>query len=109
MSFLSVLFCFDISRLWWVFVALLRPSLAAGTVGYSSLWCVGFSLRRLFLLQSTGSRSREFSSGITRAQQVWCTGLAASQYVESSQTRDQTHVPGTGMPGTVPAGKSLKF
>ena len=30
------------------------------------------------------------------AQQLWCTGLAALQCVESSQTRDQTRVPCTG-------------
>ena len=30
--------------------------------GYSSLWCVGFSLRWLLLLQSTGSKHAGFSS-----------------------------------------------
>ena len=36
--------------------------------GYSSLWCAGFSLRWLLLLQSTGSRRAGFSSCGTRAQ-----------------------------------------
>ena len=31
-----------------------------------------------------------------QAQYLWCTGLAALQYVESSQTRDQTRVPRIG-------------
>ncbi|CAN0509821.1 unnamed protein product [Rangifer tarandus platyrhynchus] len=31
-----------------------------------------------------------------QAQQLWYTGLAARQHVESSQIRDQTHVPCTG-------------
>ena len=44
-----------------------------GCVG-SSLWCVGFSLRRLLLLQSTGSRRTGFSSCGVRAQQLWLTG-----------------------------------
>ena len=37
-------------------------SLVAASGGYSSLHCVGFSLRWLLLLQSTGSRSVGFSS-----------------------------------------------
>ena len=41
-------------RLHWVFVA------ARG--GYSSLWCVGFSLQWLLLLQSMGSRCASFNS-----------------------------------------------
>ena len=37
-------------------------SLVAASRGYSSLWCTGFSLRQLLLLQSTGSRHAGFSS-----------------------------------------------
>ena len=37
-------------------------SLVAVNGGYSSLWRAGFSLRWLFLLQSTGSRRVGFSS-----------------------------------------------
>ena len=37
-------------------------SLVAASRGYSSLWCAGFSLRWLLLLQSTGSRRTGFSS-----------------------------------------------
>ena len=43
-------------------------SLVEGSGGYSSLRCVGFSLRWLLLLQSTGSRRAGFSSCGTRAQ-----------------------------------------
>ena len=46
----------------WVFVAVHRLSLVAASGGYSSLQCVGFSLRWLFLLWSTGSRRVGFSS-----------------------------------------------
>ena len=39
----------------WVFVAVLRLSLVVASGGYSSLWCMGFSLWWL-LLWSAGSR-----------------------------------------------------
>ena len=41
-----------------VFVAVRRLSLVVASGGYSSLWCLGFSLRWLLLLQSMGSRAR---------------------------------------------------
>ena len=40
----------------WVFVAAHGLSLVVVSGGYSSLWCVGFSLQWLLLLQSMGSR-----------------------------------------------------
>ena len=46
----------------WVFVAAHGLFLVAASGGYSSLWCAGFSLRWLLLLQSTGSRRAGFSS-----------------------------------------------
>ena len=46
----------------WVFVAACGLSLVVASGGYSSLWCVGFSLWWLLLLQSTGSRCAGFSS-----------------------------------------------
>ena len=52
----------------WVFVAAHRLSLVAASGGYSSSQCVGFSLRWLLLLRSTGSRHKGFSSCGTRAQ-----------------------------------------
>ena len=52
------------------------------------LWCMGFSLQRLLLLQSVGCTAW--------AQQLSRTGLVARGHVESSQTRDQTHIPCTG-------------
>ena len=52
----------------WVFVAAQGLSLVAVSATYSSLWCVGFSLRWLLLLQSSGSRHACFSSCGTQAQ-----------------------------------------
>ena len=46
----------------WVFVAVHGLSLVVASRGYSSLWCVGFSLWWLLLLQSIGSRHLGFSS-----------------------------------------------
>ena len=46
----------------WVFVAARGLSLVVASGGYSSLWHLGFSLRWLLLLQSTGSRHAGFSS-----------------------------------------------
>ena len=50
----------------WVFVAMHGLSLVAASRDYSSLWCPGFSLQWLLLLQSTGSRRAGFSSCGTR-------------------------------------------
>ena len=55
-------------RLCWVFVAARGLSLVAASRGYSSLRCMGFSLRWLLLLWSTGSRHAGFSSCGTQAQ-----------------------------------------
>ena len=52
----------------WVFVAARGLSPVAARGGYSALQCVGFSLRWLLLLHSTGSRCAGFSSCVTRAQ-----------------------------------------
>ena len=51
----------------WVFVAACRLSLVAARGGYSLLQCTGFSLQRLLLLRSTGSRGTGFSSCGLRA------------------------------------------
>ena len=51
----------------WVFTAARGLSLVAASGGYTSLWCAGFSLRWLLLLQSTGSRRTGFSSCGSRA------------------------------------------
>ena len=60
----QILFIHSFIHLWlrWVFLAARGLSLAAASGGYSSLWCAGFSLRWLLLLQSTGSRREGFSS-----------------------------------------------
>ena len=73
----------------WLFIYLFPAALGvccctqAFSSGHSWLWCEVFSLRWLLLLQSMGSR---------------CVGLVASQYVESSHTRNQTRVPCIGRP-----------
>ena len=67
-------------------------SLVAARGLCSSLQCLGFSLRWLLSLRSTGSRHAGVSSGSTWAQQLWPTGLAAPHHVESSRTRDWIHV-----------------
>ena len=65
--FLKYIYLF-IFWLCWVFVAARGLSLVVESGGYSSLWCVGFSLWWLLLLRSTGSRCAGFSSCVTRAQ-----------------------------------------
>ena len=82
-----------------------RLSLVVASGGYSSLQCLGFSLRWLLLLWSMGSRCAGFSSCGTWAQQLWLmgsraqaqwlkhTGLGAPRHVGSSQTRARTRVP----------------
>ena len=92
----------------WVFVAACGLSLVVASGGYSSLWCAGFSLWWLHLLQSMGSRCMGFSSCGRRAQylwlagfraqaqQLWCMGLVALWHVGSSQTRAETCVLFTG-------------
>ena len=55
----------------WVFVAARGLSLVAASRGYSSLWCAGFSLRWLLLLQSTGSRR---AGSVVVACGLWSAG-----------------------------------
>ena len=56
-SFYSILkFLFIYFWLHWVFIAAHGLSLVASSKGYSSLWCVGYSLLWLLLSRSTGSR-----------------------------------------------------
>ena len=92
----------------WVFIAARGLSLVVVSGGYSSLRCVGFALRWLLLLQSTGSRCAGFSSCGTWAQQLWLAGsraqaqllwrrdLVAPRHVRSSRTRVGTRVPCIG-------------
>ena len=62
-------------------------SLAVVTEGYPQVWCPGFSLRWLLLLQSKRSRAQAQSS---------CTRLVAPWHVGFSPIRDQTCVPCIG-------------
>ena len=80
----------------WVFVAARGLSLVVASGGYSSLRRAGFSLQRLLLLRSTGSRHAGSSSCGTQAQQLWRMGLVALRHVGSSWTRVCTHVPCIG-------------
>ena len=66
-AFFKKIFSFY-NLLLWVFVAARRFSLVAASGGYSSLRCVGFSLRWLLLSWSTGCRRVGFSSCGTWAQ-----------------------------------------
>ena len=97
-----------------------RLSLVVVRRGYSSLWCTGFSLWWLLLLQSSGSRHTGFSSCGTRAQQLWVAGsrvqaqqlwhmaLVTPRHVGSSWTRAPTMSPALagGFLTTAPPGKS---
>ena len=99
-------FFFHLIYFWlhWVFAAVPGLSLFGASGGDSR--CSGQTSRAGgFSLRSTGSGGGGFSSGSewaqwlwlggtrARAQQLWCTGLAASRYVQSFWTRDQACVP----------------
>ena len=85
-----------------------RAFLQLRQTNYSSLWCKGFSLRWLLLLQSMRSTCTGFSScgswaqqlwlkgSRAQAQQLWRMGLVVPQHVGSSQIGDRTHVPCIG-------------
>ena len=86
----------------------LRLSLVAVSRSYSLISGLGLltaaafvaehrlQAHRLQCLQASVAVAREFSICSPRTQQMWHTGLVAPRRVGSSQTRDQTHVPGTG-------------
>ena len=62
-------------------------SLVVVSEGYSSLWCVGFSLPWLLLLQSMGSKRPGFRSCASRAVEHRLSrhmGLVAPQHMGSS-------------------------
>ena len=59
--FLKLINLFVYFWLRWVFVAARGLPLLVASGGYSLLWCAGFSLRWLLLLQSMGSRHTGFS------------------------------------------------
>ena len=65
--FLNLFIFYFYFWLHWVFVAVHGLSLVAASGGYSLLWCMGFSLRWLLLLRSTGSRCMSFSRCGTQA------------------------------------------
>ena len=67
----------------WIFIALWGLSLVVAIRGYSSLWCMGFSLQWLLLLGSMSSRAHWL-------QLLWHMGLVALRHMGSSWTRDRT-------------------
>ena len=90
---------------WNVYLFLVVLGLHCCTLAFSSygkqgatlqLWCVGFSLQQLLLLLSKVSRCSNFSHCSKWAQWLWRTRLVDPQQMESSHTRDQTHVPCIG-------------
>ena len=83
----------------WVFVAAHRLSLVAGSGGYSSSQCVGFSLRWLFLLQNTGSRCVGFSSCSSQALECRLSSFGARAYL----LRGIWDLPGPGLEPVSPA------
>ena len=80
----------------WVLVAAHGLSLVVARENYSALCSMGISLRWLVLLQRTVSRTHGLQQLLNVAQQLWLTDLGALWHVESSQTKEQIHVPCTG-------------
>ena len=56
------------------------------------LWCSGFLLQGLLLWPSTGSGGVGFNRCNMGAQELWLMGHIAPWHVESSKTRDWTHM-----------------
>ena len=77
----------------WVFVAACRLSLVVAGRGYSSLQTLGFSLRWLLLLRSTGSGAQALGHGLNSSG---APALVGPQCVKSSWTRNHISVPCTG-------------
>ena len=94
-------FCFLFVLFWlhWVFVAARGLSLVVASGGYSLLWCAGFSLRWLLLLQSTGSRHAGFSSCGSRALEHRLSSCGA----QAQLPRGMWDLPGPGLEPVSPA------
>ena len=73
--------CFFLKKIFIYLLAVLGLHCCAG---FSLVVVRGFSLQRLLLLRSRGSREQ--------AQQLWCMGLVAPRHVGSSQTGYRTCV-----------------
>ena len=83
----------------WVFVAAHGLSLAVVSGDCSSLWCMGFSLRWLLLLWSTGSRCAGFSSCGSRALEHRLSSCGARAWL----LRGMWDLPGPGLEPVSPA------
>ena len=78
----------------WVFVA--GRGLSCSEQRLLQLWCAGFPLlasQQPPWLHSMASRRAGSVVVAQRLRQLWHTGLVGPRHVESSQTRDQIHVP----------------
>ena len=107
-SFLFLIIFFFLNFwLCWVFVAVRRLYLVAVSRGCSSLWCVGFSLQWLLLLQSMGSRRAGFSSCGSRAleRRLSSCSAACGIFPDEGSNPCPLHLAG-GFLTTVPPGKS---
>ena len=93
------IFFFFFFWLHWVFVAVRRLFSSCGERGYSSLRCVGFSLRWLLLLRNTGSRCAGFSSCGTRALEHRLSSCGARALL----LRSMWDFPGPGLEPVFPA------
>ena len=83
----------------WIFVAACGLSLVAASGGYCSLWCAGFSLRWLVLLQSTSSRLAGFSSCGSQALECRLSSCGA----RAKLLRGMWDLPGLGLEPVSPA------
>ena len=92
-------FFFFFFWLHWVFVAVCRLPLVAVSGGYFSWRCVGFSLRWLLLLWSTGSRHAVFSSCGSRALEH----RLSSRSAQAQLLRGMWDLPGPGLKPMSPA------
>ena len=85
----------------WVFVAFLRLSLVEANGGHFPVAVLRLLMAVAFLipehrLWTLGLQQLQLVGPRARAQKWWHAGLVALWHEESSQTRDQTHVPCNG-------------
>ena len=87
----------------WVFAAEPGLSLVAGSGGYFSLWCSGFSLLRLLLLWSVGSRCSGFSScGLRQSQLAGSRVWAQQVCIWAQSLHGVWNLPGPGIEPLTP-------
>ena len=97
--YLFILAALGLHRFSWAFCSCSEWELVS-SCGAKASHCGGFSFCRAQTLDTWDSVKLQHSglvavapSSRAQTQQLWHTGLAALQHVESSLTRDRTHVP----------------